>query len=123
MTDTNSPAVADKPGFQLSEAFYQKLKFTAMILLPALSTLYFTLATVWEWPNTTQVIGSSTAVDTFLGILLGISTKAYNSSDARFDGHVVLEPNEEGTLVKLSVDPQDLVGKDQITLKVGAPPA
>lgn len=58
---------------------YDILKFIAMIVLPALGTLYFTLAAIWGLPNSNEVVGTITAIDTFMGALLGLSTKAYNN--------------------------------------------
>lgn len=57
---------------------YDILKFIAQIVLPALATLYFTLATIWALPYGAEVEGTIIAVDTFLGVLLGISTNQYN---------------------------------------------
>lgn len=57
---------------------YDILKFIAQILLPALGTLYFALASIWGLPYGEQIVGTITAVDAFLGALLGISTKKYN---------------------------------------------
>lgn len=63
---------------KLSNAWYDRLKFVAQILLPALGTLYFALAGIWGFPYGEQIVGTITAVDTFLGALLGISTYQYN---------------------------------------------
>lgn len=57
---------------------YDILKYIAQIVLPALGTLYFGLASIWNLPYGEQVVGTITAIDTFLGVLLGISTKKYN---------------------------------------------
>jgi hypothetical protein len=64
--------------FRLSNDVYDILKFIAQIVLPALGTLYFALAGIWGWPYGEQIVGTITAVDAFLGALLGISTAAYN---------------------------------------------
>lgn len=61
-----------------SNKTYDKLKWIAQILLPAIGTLYFALAQIWCFPYAEQIVGTVTAVDTFLGILLGISTYNYN---------------------------------------------
>lgn len=61
-----------------SNKTYDKLKWIAQILLPAIGTLYFALAQIWGFPYAEQIVGTITAVDTFLGILLGISTYNYN---------------------------------------------
>ena len=63
---------------KLSNVWYDRLKFVAQILLPALGTLYFALAGIWGFPYGEQIVGTITAVDTFLGALLGISTYQYN---------------------------------------------
>ncbi len=63
----------------LSDKAYNILKWIALIALPALGTLYFALANVWGLPYGEQVVGTVTAIDTFLGALLGISTAAYNA--------------------------------------------
>lgn len=57
---------------------YDVLKWICQIFLPALGTLYFALAQIWGFPYGEQIIGTITAVDTFLGLLLGISTMQYN---------------------------------------------
>lgn len=62
----------------LSNKAYDTLKFIAQIVLPAIGTLYFALATIWGFPYGEQIVGTITAVDAFLGALLGISTAQYN---------------------------------------------
>lgn len=59
---------------------YDILKWIAMYLLPAAGTLYFALAGIWSLPYGEQVVGTITAVDTFLGVILGISTSQYNKT-------------------------------------------
>lgn len=64
--------------FKFSNEVYDKLKFIAQIVLPALGTLYFALAGIWGWPFGEQIVGTITAIDTFIGVCLGISTMNYN---------------------------------------------
>jgi hypothetical protein len=64
----------------LSENVYKALKWTVMILLPAFSTLYFTLASVWGWAYTEQIMATVAAVTTFLGVVIGVSTARYNKT-------------------------------------------
>lgn len=66
----------------MSNKVYDVLKFIAQILLPALGTLYFALAGIWNFPYAEQVVGTITAVDTFLGVVLGISTINYNKNNS-----------------------------------------
>ena len=57
---------------------YDILKWVAQLLLPALATLYFALASLWGFPYGEQIVGTITALDAFLGAILGISTVQYN---------------------------------------------
>ena len=66
--------------FKMSDKTYDKLKWVAMYLLPAAGTLYFALAGIWGLPYGEQIVGTVTALDTFLGVILGISTANYNKS-------------------------------------------
>lgn len=63
---------------KMSNKVYDVLKFIAQILLPALGTLYFALAKIWGFPYAAEIVGTISAVDAFLGALLGISTMQYN---------------------------------------------
>ena len=63
---------------KMSNKVYDVLKFVAQILLPAIGTLYFALARIWDLPLAEQIVGTITAVDCFLGAILGISTMQYN---------------------------------------------
>jgi hypothetical protein len=62
---------------KLSNKVYDILKWIALYLLPALGTLYFALSGIWGLPYGEQVVGTITAADTFLGVLLGISSANY----------------------------------------------
>ena len=41
-------------------------------------TLYFALAQIWHLPYGEEIVGTITAIDTFLGVVLEISTIQYN---------------------------------------------
>lgn len=62
----------------MNDKTYKVLKWIAQYFLPAIGTLYFALASIWNLPYGEQVVGTVTAVDTFLGVILGISTAQYN---------------------------------------------
>lgn len=61
----------------MSNKVYDILKYIAQIVLPAAGTLYFALAGIWGFPYGEQIVGTITAVDTFLGVVLGISSASY----------------------------------------------
>ena len=65
----------------MSNKTYDILKWIALYLLPALATLYFALSGIWGMPYGEQIMGTISAVDTFLGVILGISTVKYNKNN------------------------------------------
>lgn len=62
---------------KMSNKVYDVLKWIAQYILPALGTLYFALAGIWGFPYGEQIVGTITAVDTFLGVILGLSSNTY----------------------------------------------
>lgn len=68
---------------KLSNKTYDRLKWIAQYLLPALGTLYFTVSGIWGLPYGEQVVGTITAVDTFLGVALGVSAAEYRMNQMR----------------------------------------
>jgi len=65
----------------MSNKVYDVLKYIALVVLPALGTLYFALAKIWGFPYGAEIVGTITAVDAFLGALLQISTDQYNKQE------------------------------------------
>lgn len=63
---------------KLSNKTYDVLKFVTQIVLPALATLYSALASIWGFPYGTEIVGTISAIDIFMGAMLGISTMEYN---------------------------------------------
>ena len=99
-----------------SNKTYDILKWIAQILLPSLSTLYFALAGLWNLPFSTEVIGTITAVDTFLGFLLQKSSSMYQG-----DGVMLVDKSNDDVDVyrmELNGPVEDLGDKDSVTFKV-----
>ena len=67
--------------FTLSDKAFDTLKWIAMYLLPALGTLYFALSGIWGLPYGEAIVGTITAIDTFLAAILGISSANYNKAN------------------------------------------
>lgn len=63
---------------KFSNKVYDLLKMIAQVALPAAGTLYFALAKIWGLPFGHEIVGTITAVDAFLGVLLGVSNYNYN---------------------------------------------
>jgi len=64
----------------MSNKTYDILKYIAQIILPAIGTLYFALAGIWGFPYAEQIVGTITAIDTFLGVVLKISSDSYKNT-------------------------------------------
>jgi len=108
----------------MNNKLYNHMKLLAQIILPALGTLYFTIAGIWGLPNAEEVVGSIVALDAFLGVLLSLSTAAYNDSDDKFDGTLEVEKNGDGEklfTLHLGDDPEALENKKEIVFKVNPP--
>lgn len=66
---------------QMSNKTYDTLKYIALYVLPALATLILTLGGIWHIPYSEAIAGTVTAVDTFIGALIGISAKNYKEGE------------------------------------------
>ena len=62
---------------KLNNKTYDVMKWIAQYLLPAVGALYFALSQIWGLPYGEQIVGTITAIDAFLGAILGISTMNY----------------------------------------------
>lgn len=121
MSTGETPTTVQKQPF-LSNEQYDLLKRAVQYWLPAFGTFYFALAVIWGLPYGEQVVGSIAALTIFLGVVLGFSTARYNSSDARYDGEVVVTGNPENPHTLVFNQPlTELEGQRQITLKVSSP--
>lgn len=61
----------------MNNRLYDALKFIAQIVLPALGTLYASLAEIWGFPFGSQITSTILALDTFMGAVLMISKSQY----------------------------------------------
>lgn len=105
----------------MANSLYDKLKFIAQVLLPALGTLYFTLAGIWNLPAAESVVGTVVAIDTFLGVILHISTGRYNTATEKSKTGDIVITEKDGKKVfslELTGDPNELEKQPLITFKV-----
>lgn len=69
----------------MSNKTYDILKYVQRIAIPAVATLYLALGSIWqgiiELPYPEQVAATLTAIDTFMGVCLGISSAKYNKDN------------------------------------------
>lgn len=67
--------------FKMSNETYDALKKIALYILPALATLWLTLSKIWGFPYGAEIGATITAIDTFLGACLGISSAQYHEAE------------------------------------------
>lgn len=62
----------------LNNKAYDILKWVCLVVIPAACTLLVTLNTLWAWGLPIDaIVGTITAANTFIGMILGISSEAY----------------------------------------------
>jgi len=63
---------------KLSNKWYDALKWIALVCFPAVETLWYTLAKIWNLPYAGEITATIAAVGLFIGALIGVSTIQYN---------------------------------------------
>lgn len=109
------------PKPMLTSTQYELLKKLVQIVLPAVASLYFSLAQIWGLPAAEQVVGTLALFATFFGILLTLSSWSYHAVEARTDGEIVVMIDETGKKIyslELDSDPNDLDSKELVKFKV-----
>lgn len=81
----SEPVKATPSFFQIKNSTYDILKALATIILPAIATLYITLAAIWGFGLANEVNATIEAIICFINALLGLfiaqSSKAYHKGD------------------------------------------
>lgn len=109
----------DEGKLTFSNKTYNRLKWFVTIVLPAISTLYLGLDQLYGIYDPIKVVGTITLFTTFLGVILGISTKRYNAANLG-DGQIVIKEDEEGKMFSLQLEksPDELEAMGRVTFKV-----
>lgn len=61
----------------MSNKLFDILAIIGRLVLPALGTLYFALAKIWNLPLAEEIVGTIAAVTTFLNTVLKIKSDQY----------------------------------------------
>ena len=64
---------------------YSVLKYITMVVLPAVTTLWLAVGSIWGLPYVEPIGATLSAITVFLGAILGISTSLYNIREQRKD--------------------------------------
>ena len=94
---------------------YDILKWVALVALPATSALYLTLAALWQLPYPTEVAGTIAAIDTFLGVLLGVSSNKYQGTKPSGALHV---SEDQGIHATFEQPVAEMLRNGKVTLDV-----
>lgn len=70
----------------MSNKVYDILKWITMVGLPAVTTLWLTLASIWQFPFAEPIGATLGAVTVFLGAVLGISSINYAKTKSVEEG-------------------------------------
>lgn len=67
----------------MNSKVYDVLKWIALVVLPAVCVLYSTVGSIWGFPKVIEVLSTITAINTFLGTVLGISSTQYKKNNTK----------------------------------------
>lgn len=66
---------------KLTNKVYDVLKWIVIVVSPAICTLLMTLDSLWKWNLPIEaIVGSITAVTTFIGVIIGVSSASYKKT-------------------------------------------
>lgn len=105
----------------LSNRAYNVIKWTITIFLPAVGALYYALAEIWDFQRIPGVNGTINAIITFLGLLIGYSSRQYNKSGAGSDGELIINEVDGEKFPALAAKGSsldDFADKESVTLNV-----
>ena len=69
----------------INSKVYDVMKYITMVVLPALTTLWLAVGSIWHLPYVEPIGATLSAITVFLGAILGISTSLYNIREQRKD--------------------------------------
>ena len=70
----------------MNDKVYNVLKWVVVIVLPAAAALYNVLAATWGWAYADQISTTISAVNTFLGAVMMISSYQYSKNTKSLGG-------------------------------------
>ena len=72
---------------KMNNKTYDILKWLVIVVSPAVTTLLMTLYSIWGWNIPIEaIVGTITAVTTFIGVIIGISSIGYKK-EGESDGN------------------------------------
>ena len=66
---------------KFSNIVYDVLKWFSLCILQSIATFFCAFSEIWSLPYNEQIAGTIAAVETLIGVAIGISTYEYNKND------------------------------------------
>ena len=88
---------------RLSNTTYDRLKWFALVFIPAFEVLILTLGKIWGFPYYAEIGATVAAVGVFIAAIIGVSSKEYRKQAALLD-YEATEPDDSYTETYLTVD-------------------
>lgn len=66
---------------KLTNKYYDTIKWLVLVVIPAATTAYVGLASIWGWPFSEEIAKTSAVLCAFLGAILGISNLQYKAEN------------------------------------------
>lgn len=125
LADSGQVPVADQstPALVFSQGTYEMLRAMVEVILPGVGAFYTALAGVWGFGYVAQVVGTIAAVITLLGVIIRLSRRTYNKSDAKYDGVIHVHETSDGLkqanlILSNYANPADVVNQKEVLFKV-----
>lgn len=86
---------------------YDFLKFLALVILPAMAGFYFALGQFWPLPEVERVVGTITAFDAFLGVIISKASSDFlkKNAPAKVMGDIVMLQYPNGEIERPVIKP------------------
>jgi hypothetical protein len=96
----------DDTGFTINAKIYDFLKYVALVILPAVAALIIGLGITLNWSSAPAVAGVLTLIDTFLGAILGKSSKNFQASypQAKLMGDFIVKVDQDGNANGMKIE-------------------
>lgn len=79
----------------MTNKLFDLLRTLCEIVIPAIGTLYFALAKIWQLPYGTEIVGTCASIATFLGALIGVNRASYNAYQKEQDYYIMSDGKED----------------------------
>lgn len=119
MSQSSPVPSSNSSALTLSNKTYNILKHIVAVGLPALSTLYLALASVYHWPDTAAVTATLTAINTFVGGFVVLSSNSYANAMIQYAGDLLISTDGKKNLsLSLSSAVEELEKLGEVLFRV-----